>query len=461
LAGAVSAQAGVKAGFALADVTPKVDGASPVYIAGYGQNRKATGVHDPLFVRTIVLEEDGAKIAMVGVDVVGLQYPAVEKIREKIKGFSYVLIASTHNHEGPDVVGLWGPSPTKSGVDPAFLQAIEDKVIETIAKADASKVDVSAVYGTADDKTLMRDSRKPIVYDDVVRCVKFTNTADGKPAGVIVQWGCHPESLGSENTLLTADFPSDMIKIIEKKYGCPVVYFSSAVGGLMAPPHALVDDAGKEHHDGNFEYCRIYGEKLARLVEKALGSAEAVNLSPFKLGYKKLGIPLENPTYHLMWSMGALNRDAFQWKDDPYDLGPSMRGSKIKAKGALKTEVCYLGLGDLHVAGIPGELYPEMLYGKYQEPADPAADFPDAPLEPSVVSTLPGPKFLFIGLANDEVGYILPLRQWDWKAPFTYGSKSRHYGEINSVGSQSGPILMKGLVDAVKSAAPAASSASR
>ena len=48
---------------------------------------------------------------------------------------------------------------------------------------------------------------------------------------------------------------------------------------------------------------------------------------------------------------------------------------------------------------------------------------------------------LVIGLANDEIGYILPRTQWDSKAPYTYGRDKRPYGEITSGGSGLGPII--------------------
>ena len=43
--------------------------------------------------------------------------PSVERVRKQLTGFTYVLVSSTHNHEGPDTLGLWGPKPFTSGVD--------------------------------------------------------------------------------------------------------------------------------------------------------------------------------------------------------------------------------------------------------------------------------------------------------------------------------------------------------
>lgn len=229
-----SAAEPVKFGFAKVDVTPDVN-ARPVWIAGYGQNRKAKGVHDPLFARAAVFNDGKKKIAMVAVDVVGLQYPQVQEMRKGLEGFDYVMVSSTHNHEGPDTVGIWGPNPFTSGVDPIWIARVVEGVREAIRKADAAARPVSAVYGTATDDSLLRDSRLPHTPDGVLRVAKLDG-ADGKAAGLIVQWTCHPEALGSDNTQLTADFPWATIKNLEAKYNCPVVYFSGAVGGLMTTP---------------------------------------------------------------------------------------------------------------------------------------------------------------------------------------------------------------------------------
>ena len=50
---------------------------------------------------------------------------------------------------------------------------------------------------------------------------------------------------------------------------------------------------------------------------------------------------------------------------------------------------------------------------------------------------------MIIGLGNDEIGYIMPKRQWDAKAPFCYGRKKDQYGEENSVGPDTGPIFAR------------------
>jgi hypothetical protein len=111
----------------------------------------------------------------------------------------------------------------------------------------------------------------------------------------------------------------------------------------------------------------------------------------------------------------------------------------------VETEVGLLQLGELAVACIPGEIYPELVYGAFQEPVEPQVDFPNAPKEPTVAGLMPGPRWLLMGLANDEVGYILPKRQWDERPPYAYGRDKPQYGEINSCGPDAAPIILRSL----------------
>ena len=100
--------------------------------------------------------------------------------------------------------------------------------------------------------------------------------------------------------------------------------------------------------------------------------------------------------------------------------------------------------GDATVACVPGELYPEIANGGIARP--PGADFNIAPVEvPSLRELMPGRFTFLIGLANDEVGYIIPKSEWDNEAPWLYGSAERHYGEINSLGPETGPQVHAAL----------------
>lgn len=439
-------------GFAERDITPEVGpGKPPVWIAGYGSGRKASGVHDPLMARAMVLKHGDDRIAFASVDLIGLQYEAVLKIRERLPGYKHVTVGSTHNHEGPDVIGIWGPSPLQRGVNDDYVQRVIDQTAAAILEAEKSVVAATASYGTAEDESLMDDNRLPVVKDGVLRAIKFTSTGDGKPAGVLVQWNCHPEALGPKNKLLTADFPAATVAWLKQNYACPVLYMSGAVGGLMSPPdNRIRNDAGELLQEGDYEYAKRLGEETAKLADRAIASAKLVELTPFAVAEKQVALPVENRLYRLARQLKVLKREGRFSTGDPEKFGEVVTEQRPGIPIAIVTEVSFLRLGELSIANLPCELYPELVYGKFQEPVDPAADFPEAQLEPTVASLMPSDKWLFFGLANDEVGYVIPKRQWDEKKPFCYGRAKTQYGEINSCGADSAPILMKALADCAR-----------
>jgi hypothetical protein len=449
LTGAVSRSADLEAGFGESDITPAVGGDKLVYLAGFGHNRVAAKVHDPLFARAVVLKHDGRKVALVSVDLVGFFHPHVVRVRESLPGFTYVLVSSTHNHEGPDTLGLWGPNAFKSGVDKEYLKSVEEKVVKAVKAADAAAKPVSAALGTARGPELLHDAREPYVKHDELTAVRFQG-ADDKAVGIVVQWNCHPETLGSKNTELSADYVGYTVKHLADKHRCPVVYLTGTVGGLMTSLHVEVKDAkGKVLPEDTFEKTERYGTLVGELADRALAAAKPVKLTPIEARSRAVFLPMENKLYQLMRRAGVLERQGFLWNGDPYKAEPA-EATESKKPLCMKTEVGWLRLGDLEAAAIPGEIYPELVLDKVQDPADPGADFPDAPVEPAIYKQMRGPHKIMIGLANDEVGYIIPKRQWDEKPPYCYGRKKAQYGEENSVGPETAPVLCRAFKELVE-----------
>jgi hypothetical protein len=104
------------------------------------------------------------------------------------------MVSSTHNHEGPDVIGLWGQTPVQSGVDLAYVAMLVERVVGMVQQAAADLKPARASYGTAQDDALVGDSRLPIVKDGVLRVLRFRDatTKEDSTLGILVQWNCHP-----------------------------------------------------------------------------------------------------------------------------------------------------------------------------------------------------------------------------------------------------------------------------
>ena len=429
-------------GFAHSDITPDLHAEQPVWLAGYFPGRRATGVHDPLHARCVVLASGQVKLAFVSVDLVGLQYPVVRCIRGRLEDFDYVLVSSTHNHEGPDVIGCWGRTFLHGGVEERYVDLVVARVVAAVRRPSGRWNRPPQRTALRDD-SLIHDTRLPIVKDGTLRLLRFTRTGDGAVKGLVVQWNCHPEALGPNNTLITADFPAATIAALARRHNCPIIYFTGTIGGLMAPPpNRIRDDAGNWLQEGDFEYARRYGEAVARLAERANADAEPIQMTPFHVSAAATGIPVNNELYRSVRLLGVIRRDAYAWDPDRHTLGKQLTDAKGAGPAAIKTEVGYLRLGELDVAAIPGEIFPELVYGPIEDPPQPGVDYPDAPPEPSVVEILTGQKWMLFGMANDEIGYLIPRRQWDREPPYAYDRSAPQYGEINSCGPDAALVVM-------------------
>jgi hypothetical protein len=199
-----------------------------VWIAGYGHGRQATGIHDDLWARVIVLTvEEGTQqktIALVSLDLIGYHFPQVLKIREMFARnhegtkIDHLMVACTHVHEGPDTMGLWGETQQLSGINPAYLELVNAVVLETVQAACRNRKPAQIRFGAVEARGYLRDTRLPTVKDETVLFLQAQDL-QGKTIGTLVNWSSHPEVLGGGNTLITSDYPHYLRESLEKALG--------------------------------------------------------------------------------------------------------------------------------------------------------------------------------------------------------------------------------------------------
>src|SRR5665647_2494440 len=272
-----------------------------VWIAGFGNSRAANGIHDDTWARTMVIDDGKTRLAIVVLDAIGFMNDDVIDIRSRIPkeaGITYAIISSTHTHEGPDLLGLWGDSHFKSGINKKYMEYVKTQTVKSVLEA-VKKI---------------------------------------RPARLEV---------------------------------------SQDLTGAIS------------------------------------------------LVVKTVFIPIKNVMFELGTTLGVLNRGTTGWMK-------------------MRSEVSVFNIGPLSFATLPGEVYPEILNGGIEAPE--GQDYKIAPVEVPAVRDMMQGKYKFVfGLANDEIGYIVPKSQWDEKAPFTYKKDGAPYGEENSTGPETAPILHKSL----------------
>jgi len=419
----------------------------PVWIAGFSNKKPANGVHDDTWARTMVIDDGKIRLAIVILDAIGFMHDDIVDVRKMLSvelGLTYIIIASTHTHEGPDLMGLWGKSPFKSGVNKAYMQFVKEQAAKSVEDAvknlRPAKLEISQDLTGAISQ--VKDTRQPQVFDSGLRIIKAIDKETGSTLGSLLAWGNHPETLWSGNLLVSSDFPHFCRQGVEKGVfygdslvrpgiGGVAVYLNGAIGGLMTthPSHPVTDPfTGKELFEPSFEKVEAQGNQLSLLALDAMQSPSAViEHAAISLVVRTLALPIKNKLFRLATAFGVLDRGTIGWMK-------------------MRTELAVFKLGPVSFVTVPGEIYPEIINGGVEAPD--GRDFEIDPLEvPPVRDVMPGKYKFVIGLANDEIGYIIPKSQWDTKAPYTYGREKSPYGEINSLGPETAPSLHRNLLE--------------
>jgi hypothetical protein len=350
----------LEAGAASVVVTPT----APAYMAGFKINKRHTEVNDPIRVRALALRRGGLTVALVSCDLIGLHNYQVEEIRRRLRGViepEALLVASTHNHAGPDTLGMWGIPPLWTGLEEPVVERVLAGVVSAVETAVLRLRPARARWGEglAPPVGISRNRREPERIDRRIRVLAL-DAWDGEPIATLVHFACHPETLGSSNTIMSADFPGVLCDEVEAaRPGSVALFFNGALGGMVT-----VDRRQRTRA----EMHRI-GATLAELSLGALESATSVSPEPaLVVARRRVRVPVQPRVFHLGAAMGVFGPRPF---DDGY----------------TESEVWGLRLGEAVLVSAFGEVLPKLGF------------------ELDALNT--GTPAILVGLGNDELGYLI------------------------------------------------------
>ena len=429
----------LQVGFGRVPINPDLSDPTnhPVWLAGFSNHRAATSQHDSLWATAIVIDDGYHRLGLVALDAIGFFHDDVIAVRELLAPelrLTYTVVCSTHNHSTPDLMGLWGPDIFHTGVDPAYRRLVIRAAAEALGQAvkTLEPARMAAHEIPVSPEGLLADTRKPVVFDPDLRALHFTRPGTGATIGTLVAWADHPETPWGRNTEITSDFCGYLRDALERgvtidgrRYaeglGGIHVYVNGAIGGLMTTsPSVTVRDPylNQEFKQPSHEKARAVGHQLAARLLPLLhtNNPAATDHVPIGLRARTIELPLDNLGFLAAPVLGLLDRGHVRWQ-------------------AMRSEVALVTLGDVSLGCLPGEVYPELVNGGIERAT--GGDFDIDPVEvPSFRALMPGRIKFIVGLANDEVGYIIPKSEWDRKPPYLYGSEHGVYGEVNSVGPE-------------------------
>ncbi|MGB3777430.1 MAG: hypothetical protein WA960_03670 [Tunicatimonas sp.] len=413
------------AGVATTNITPALG--APM--EGYYFARPATGVHDDLFAKAVVLNDGSTTVAIVILDLVDVAQTAFDEAREQIErelGIprENIIVSATHTHTGP----LFTPE-YKSGLASKIVDAVQ--IAAQRQQPVVIKSGVEQAEGVAFHRRfMMKDStvRFNPGYEnpDIVRPmgpvdpevgILKIESLGGETLAILVNFAIHLDTIGG--TEISADFPVFLTEILQRMYGPQAVVFF-ALGTCGNINHINV--AQQDTLEG-FQRSERIGHALAASVIRASPALTKAESRQLKVGHQP--VFLRTPTY--TEAQVAEARVNAQKESDKEASTPEIREAmKIlrvdgKQGQPWEVEVQTIGLGDIGIVALPGEIFVELgLAIKEQSPYQ--------------------HTFIFT-LANNDLGYVPN------EAAYPYGA---YEVEVSNIAPGEGEKLVATAVTLLK-----------
>lgn len=352
----------MKVGFKETVITPPV----PAYLGGYGDREDpCTGVHDDLYAKAWVFESGHDAFAVVVSDLIGFPRVLVEAVRQKASALSRIpreriFAGVTHTHSAPI------PMDTPSAqADPAYVAYLVEAVAGAVLMAKQSLAEGSLGLAAATETKVganRRDPKKPI--DPTLTVLSWRGGEE--IAGIAASFGCHPTVMSPANLWVTADYPGAMTRTVRRvlERDAPVLWLNGSAGDVST----RFTRKGQSWEELS-RFGAILGAHVASL---ALAPETVLDVAEIKVAVEAVELPRKR----LPASDEAARRVAEYQKayEEAAERGASpaaMRVVKTRLEGALRerdmagyvdrlesrAEIVAVGLGDLGIVMVPGELF--------------------------------------------------------------------------------------------------------
>ncbi len=383
------AQDTLSAGVARIDITPPLE--MEATLGGYGErmNKPATGIHDRIFAKALVLYQENDRFALVTLDALGLPpafKPAlVERLAPEGWKNDQVLLLPSHSHTSIEMNAINPknrfPIPNLGLFHPELYEFILAKLTEVIQNASAQPVPV--LVGTSSVQLpsgWVRNRRQDNDFTNPTLTVTRIDRVSGGPLAILVNWTAHPTFTSASDMLFSAEWPGHLQRGLEALIGSGVtVFYYNGAEGDQSPK------ARPGSGDSSWARTERYGRELAIEAHQVWTTISPQPLAGFSYHLEQIVLPPR--TWH---------PDFMATGGEEYGLSEELMRDFLEELAPAETASSSLRLGDLLLVGIPGELA-----------AKPAKDLCDA------ISTKTGAKYVTVGgLANEWISYILSPEEY-------------------------------------------------
>ena len=365
----------MRAGFAKVCITPPAGSPLSGFRARLGPS---TGVHDDLYVRTLVLISGSQRVALLSAEVLALAGDTVRLIRERI-GRRYgllpadILVAATHTHSGPITLRTFFNEDEVP--DPGYLEHVIEACAKAVEQALQDSFEGEVGIGHCEVEGVGVNRRDPS-SDAVDRQAAVLRIDEaGKTRAAVVIYGCHPTVLGFANHLVSGDYPAAAIAQMEAALGPDsfAMFFNSAAANISSGHSAELNLAGISNGDRSFEHAEVLGGRLAMAVLSALPGIATVTSPMLETGL--LTITLNGRSYPDLQTLETAREAARNTASSFPPADPQARAAQMREVyaaidlnnarrllsqgGRIPVEIHAIRLHETVLLGIAGEVFAE------------------------------------------------------------------------------------------------------
>ena len=255
------------------DITPN----EPVFLYGYPHaERTSTGVHDPLYASALCVSDGRNTAVFIACDIIWVPADVVCRARRRIAdrcdiAAESIMVTATHTHSGPVTNRMLSNAadPVVPEPDPAYLQRLEDAIVDAAIRTVSSLAPASLKFASIDGSFLGTNRRDPAgpAIPGVPILAAFNDAGD--PLAVMAICSMHPTVLHEDWTLISGDFPGLARQRIKQSLGegVPFVYHMGASGD-QSPRHVV--------ENNTIDEAARLGHRLAHAITDALSDAEPI-----------------------------------------------------------------------------------------------------------------------------------------------------------------------------------------
>ncbi len=401
-------------------------------------DRQPTAVLDPIWARTIVVDNGDHRVSITSVDNEGVFKEYWDRVRAKVRAdgvrLDEMFFSSTHDESAPDTIGISGPNQFVSGVDPFYVEYLIARTAESIEHAALRPQRANLRFGSARPLDLTTCwSSYPFAADESVGVMQAVRP-DGRVVATMVNYGIHAEELGfsddSQDRLhLSSDWPHFARVALEARFGGMAMTMAGSVGSVEMPqvyprlrdhtPTDLYSSVGNggcrtiyrtdttRAPYGYHQSTQVRGEAVARWATWALALGRWSHSDSIRFRRDTYFVPLQNALFALGGAIGVLpGKDGYV---DGRRLTRNAAGAvdPYEVANEFRTDVAWYRIGDADFVSAPGELFPYTYARDFGGPADQAV--PDGQSPPPWIMARLSQRYRFVeGLGEDMVGYLFP-----------------------------------------------------